>query len=475
VAERHRRTMVRLIFLIYWLAIFEGLLRKYAFPEANRLIFFVKDPFVVLLYCFAVKNRLYPLRSHLFSAALGFIAISAPLVLVQWMLSPADFNLMIAIYGWRNYFLYIPLAFFVGKYVTLADIHVLARRTLLVAIAIAPLIYFQFMAPADAPINQGFGRDPDAVFLSMLTVDGGFTRPSGTFTSPVGEACFLGTCTAMLLGTWMLPASRRPLHGWKLWAATAAILSSLALSGSRGTMILCGLIWCTSVIAALISGDRRFALQRLAMPILLLLVGFTVAPLVFPVAVAAFKSRWQSAGDVESEGFGYNAGIVGRLIYQFGAFTSLIPTTPPVGYQLGIAGNAATMLSANDRVQPADQLVASSLETEWGRNIVELGPLLGLAYIAFRLCLIGRIVKSALAVSRRSRDPLPVLLCAFATMTLFQGLITGNGAVVAYAWLFSGFCLVNGKTGKLGRQNLVRHTIEMCAAGGERRKVISAR
>ena len=444
-SKTRRRSLVRLIFLIYWLAIFEGVLRKYAFPDAGRLLFFVKDPVVVWLYCFALQNRLRPVRSTLLMAALGLMALSIPVVLIQWSLSPGDFSWLIAIYGWRNYFLYLPLAFFVGKHVTLADIHKLARQTLLVSIVVAPLVYIQFLSLPHSPINEGFGQSPDTLFFNNLAVSGTIVRTTGTFTSPVGQACFLGTCMAMLLGTWILPASRRPLNGWRLWMATAAVFSCVALSGSRLTMVLCALVCCGGVVAALASGDRRSAVQRLAQPLALLMVGVAAAPVAFPEAISAFEERWKGAGVTESETFGYDVGIVGRIVFYSRAFTLLLPTTPAFGYQLGIAGNAAFILNMNDRIHTSDPYLVMAMESEWGRNIVELGPMFGLAYIAFRLALIVLIVRSTLAASRRLGDPFPILLCAFASVTLFQGLITGNGAVVAYAWLFSGFCLIGNR------------------------------
>jgi hypothetical protein len=46
-----------------------------------------------------------------------------------------------------------------------------------------------------------------------------------------------------------------------------------------------------------------------------------------------------------------------------------------------------------------------------------------------------------LKATRRSADPLPVMLYAFAGVTIFAGQITGNGSINAYAWLFTGLCL----------------------------------
>ena len=44
--------------MIYWLLIFEGALRKWVFPEYQQIIFFLRDPIVLLAYIIAFRNQI---------------------------------------------------------------------------------------------------------------------------------------------------------------------------------------------------------------------------------------------------------------------------------------------------------------------------------------------------------------------------------------------------------------------------------
>src|SRR5260370_22726506 len=113
--ERQRWAIVRLVFVIYWLLILEGVIRKWVFPEWGRAFFFVRDPFVIAVYALAFRNRMMPSRSPFLIAGYVLAAISISLIFVQRAVAPSTFDWILAIYGLRNYFLYIPLAFLVAR------------------------------------------------------------------------------------------------------------------------------------------------------------------------------------------------------------------------------------------------------------------------------------------------------------------------------------------------------------------------
>jgi len=197
--------------------------------------------------------------------------------------------------------------------------------------------------------------------------------------------------------------------------------------------------------------ERSLAFQKLLVPIILLAAGALLAPLVFPRAIEAITNRFSKAGYADGQNYG-RGGVFGRAIYGIGAFRFLIASTPPQGYQLGVGGNAASAIS-NTRTRGnsgslydprllmfgREEVVA--VETDWGRQIVELGPVLGILFIVFRLAFVIWLGKGAVAATMRSNDPLPLLLFAFIGVHLFNGQITGHGTLNGYAWMFSGFCM----------------------------------
>jgi hypothetical protein len=156
-------------------------------------------------------------------------------------------------------------------------------------------------------------------------------------------------------------------------------------------------------------------------------------PVLFPEGFSAFIGRWNTAYSVEQQHF--SLGIVGRALYGFIDFISLMGDAPLVGYGLGLAGNASTVLGIT-----IDNFTGWA-ETDWARHIVDLGPVMGLVFIGYRIAFTGWLGLRCLNGARRQQDPLPLLLFAFVGIDLLYGLMTGHGTVNGYVWLFTGFCL----------------------------------
>jgi hypothetical protein len=437
VADKPRRRMVNLIMFIYLLLIFEGAIRKYLLPSFGQALFFVRDPFVIALYYLALRSSLVR-RSGLLSAGLlmgliGFLVVAAQAVGVasgipKWPL--------LAAYGWRNYFLYIPLPFVIQAVFQPADLRRLIRMTLVLAVPMAFLVLLQFRSSPDAPVNVGFGASLEQQFHG-LTVDSEHTRPSGTFSSDVGQRDFSVTCVAMLLTLWITGATRRFVKPWQLLIATAAVLSCLAVSGSRGAMLSSGLVALAAVASSFILKGSAVSARAALLPIVLVAGAAILYPIVFPEGYATFTNRWNMAYASESQQF--SGGVFGRALYGLVDFLGLMGDAPLFGYGLGLAGNASLTLGASI---PG---FTGWAETDWARHIVDLGPLFGVAYILFRITFVGWLAINCLSSARRTGSPLPLLLFAFAGNELLAGQLTGNGTINGYGWLFTGFCLASCK------------------------------
>jgi hypothetical protein len=435
--ESHRRAVVLLIYCVYWLLIFEGVLRKWLFPQWARPLFFVRDPFVLCIYAVVLVRGIRLSRSHLLQAGLAFGCIGLALVGVHAGFN-RNFQGVLLLYGWRNYFLILPLAFIIARYFEMKDIQLLAVRTLKLCIPMAALVFLQVKAPATAPINAGLGVGRELFFVNTST--SGVVRPPGTFTADLGMGAFVTSALTLAVGLWILPARSRPLRAVWLWAATAAIVACLALSGSRGA-----LVWSAIVILGTTAGLSLVApkanLKLVTVVALFVAVGASLAPILFPRSTQAFIMRWTNAGAAETAAYG-SGGIFARVRHEIFLFHVLIPITPPGGYGLGSAGNAAWQMGTRNELVPfANQDQISAAETDWGRHILELGPIFGCCFIAFRIVFVISLFNRAFAASKRSGHALPLLLCFYVGPMLLQGQITGNGTVNGYGWVFVGLCL----------------------------------
>ena len=429
--ERARKRLVWTVMLIYLLAIFEGAIRKYIAPQLGQYIFFIRDPFLIYAYLLAFRFGLWPLKQTWCSLSFFLCGFGVVLFLLQVAAFGLDnTRLILGVYGWRNYFFYLPLAFLIGAQFRREDLLRFARVTLLLAVPMGVLVFAQFASPPNAPINVGVAEEQEFQFKSVgITIDR--IRTTGTFTSPGGQALFIGSAFALLLAMLLLPKPRpNPLF---LGICASGLLTCIGLSGSRGAVLTCGVILMFAIGLALVGKGGALKLKAVVFPIGLGLVAITLYPVVFPEGFEAFISRWTHASQSE----GRTGGIEARALYGLIDFVRLIGEVPALGYGLGYGGNASTILNAEvDGI-----LVGKLAEADFSRHMVDLGPIFGACYIVLRLALLAWLARQVLKCTRRSSDPLPMMTFSFAGLTLLSGQITGLGTANVYCWLFVGLCI----------------------------------
>lgn len=437
--ERGRRRVVALVFAVYGLMIAEGALRKWLLPEYSQWLFFVRDPFVVAAYALAWRYGLWPRRGEPGWAALQATAAFA-LLLALWVPlqaatgAPSDWRWLLGGYGWRNYVLLVPLAFLVGATFQPAELQRLARFTLWLLPPVAVLVVMQFHAAPGSAINVGAAADSALQFRGAAQT-GEHTRPMGLFASVAGQQQFVASALALWLAVLIAPTRPRHTGVWLWLPAGVALVACVAYSGSRGTVLQCALVAGAAVLLAMVARQRRLQTRAAVGPLLAAGAALLIAPWLAAEGLAALGERWATAAAVEAR---TPLGIVGRALYGFVDFTRLIGEVPLLGHGLGFGGNASVTLKATlDGVTPG--LLA---ETDFARHMVDLGPILGGAFIALRLLLAGWLAAWVWRLLRRgSGSPWPMLLFAFAGYLLLLGQITGQGAINGYAWLFTGLLI----------------------------------
>lgn len=431
--ERARRRFVLAVLAVYLLVIFEGALRKYVAPQLGQYIFFVRDPFVIYALAVAAAHGLWPRRNHAFlTLSLLMCALGVLLFAVQCVTFGLDTTrLILGVYGWRAYFLYVPLALLIGTNFTAKDLTRFARLTLLLALPIAGLVFMQFFSSPTAAINVGVAEERELQFDSVgVTIDR--IRTTGPFTSTQGQSQF--TTLSMVFVMAAALAAKRSIGIPLLLASGVATLTCLALSNSRGTMLACGLVMLFAVGLVLNGRGAALKAKALLIPAIVMSIALLLFPIVFPEGFDSFTSRWNSAAAAESNMIG---GVFGRAILGLLIFARILDDVPPLGFGLGYGGNASLILGAVvDGVKPG--LLA---EADFSRHIVDLGALFGIGYIAFRLVLLTWLARRVLIATRFGAGPLPMLLFAYAGNQILAGQITGHGSVHGMAWIATGLCI----------------------------------
>ena len=429
--ERGRRQIVALVMVFYLLLIFEGALRKWLLTSYGQPLFFIRDPVVLAIYWLALRHGFFPRSKVLLwvGAAFGFVGLLIIAVQAFGVAAAIDKWPLLAVYGWRNYFLYIPLPFVIAETFRQADLQRIARITFLLAFPIAVLVLLQFRAPLDAPINVGFGASTAQQFHG-LAVDMNHTRPMGTFTSDVGQKEFVVAGMAMLIALWIAAPAHRYLKLWQITLVTGALLTCLAVSGSRGAILACGVVMAVAVGSAAVVRKGGVSRRAVIVPAFIVLLAAVLYPIVFPEGYSTFMNRWAQAHEAETHTF--SSGVFGRAFYSLYDFLGLLSDAPLAGYGLGLAGNASLTLGVTI---PG---FSGWAESDWARHIVDLGPVLGVAFIVYRIALIVWLARSCITGARSSGNPLPLLLFASCAVDLLYGEVTGHGTVNGYTWLFTG-------------------------------------
>lgn len=431
----------QLIFIIYFLLIFEGAIRKWAFPQLENVLFFIRAPFTLALYGIVLYYRIWPRANWILLVGYALAYLAVPMVIIQmisWDYAPRA--LLVAAYGWYNYFFYIPLAFIIGKYFRRRDFQQIIRFTLWISIASAILVFFQFYSPAKSVINSGYAQDTVNQFGAVGSALG-YVRPQGFFTTSLAQTMFVTVSLVFVAYLWLVADNRQwitlalPLR----IASSGAVLVMIALSGSRTLFFETGFILICMVVSALITRQSRKISRMFLWLLIFSFFIIVVWPLALPTSYNVFITRWQNASASESEEF--QLGAFGRALYLSYSFMDYVFDVPPQGYLLGIKGNASQDLIS----MPAEYSQWSG-RGDWGepalsRHIIELGSVLGMAFVVFRFLLAAWLGWLAWIATARYRTPLPFLMAGFCGLLLIVGQITGQGSVNGFCWMFVGFTI----------------------------------
>jgi hypothetical protein len=414
--ERARKKIVKYVFWVYWLLIFEGALRKWVFPQLQEIIFFARDPIVLLIYFVAWRNHIVK-RDGLLMAGLIISIIYLPLIFGQILV--IDMNILTLVYGWRMYFMYLPLIFVIKDSFNLEDIYKLIRQTLYVSIPLSVLAYFQFISPPHSFINSGYSTG--RVFI----VADNIVRTTGTFTFTAGQTMYAGSLIAMLVIAW-LNRKRAPLLSmpW-LIIATGASITTLLLTGSRTAFFLASLVVLATFFGLQLTRGAKQKFTGTVMLLFLVVVGVFLFMGPFKKSLDALSTR---VGQAEVQ-----EGTLHRLFSPFTEFFGAVLDAPAIGYGLGYGTSGGSLLATG-------KVTIVLPENEWPRVVMEVGPAFGILYIGYRifftLIIFGQSIRSA-----RTGNLLPMILLGFIGVYMLGGNITGTGTIHGYNWIFVGLTM----------------------------------
>src|SRR5690348_9684915 len=318
---------VRMSIWIYLiLLLVEGVLRKWVVPQLSDPLLIIRDPVVLAIYYFAIRAGRFPWNAYVVLAlVIGMLSVIVTIVILVSYI-PIKTILLVAAYGFRSDFLHIPLIFVIAEVLDIEDVKKIGRWVLLLSVPMAALMMLQFNASPDSFINKTVGVGEGL----QLSTAGGKIRPPAVFSFISGPIFYLSATTAFVIYGAL---SARIYKGWLLLAASAAILSGVIVSGSRGCVLAVGLV---ALAILVILAVRPSAVNKIGGTLLAVaIVGFLL------VLFASRLPFLKEGMDVLSERFTTSAeiaettvvgGLLERMLQEFTDPFIYLPNMPLSGW-----------------------------------------------------------------------------------------------------------------------------------------------
>jgi hypothetical protein len=401
----------KLVWLYFWLLIFEGALRKWVVPGLSTPLLIIRDPVVILIYALAIPRRLFPNNAVIHATiVLAFASFMASLAGIG--------SLKVMLFGLRCNFLHLPLIYVIPRIFDAEDVRKMGQWVLIISIPMAAIVVKQFRSSPDAWINAGAGGELNGQLTAAL----GKIRPPGLFSFVTGMVSYISLLSAFI--TWDF-LDGKVFRRIIVYAAVPALIISVAVSGSRSAVIGVVIVLVAAGVVALRRGAASLGYLKYAIPIGALCFVMSSLP-VFQEGLEVQEARFEGGG-------GVHEGIVERFVGELVSSFDAISTTPVLGLGLGVGTNAGSGLLNGER-----QFLLS--EGEWGRLILESGPILGIAYLALRFWILYDLCVAGFQSLQRGSS-LPLLLIGAIGLDVVTGQF-GQPTELGFVALTAGLCLV---------------------------------
>jgi hypothetical protein len=416
------KSKIKIFIWIYIvLLIVEGALRKWVVPSLATPLLVVRDPVLFVIYGLAASAGLFPRNGWI--AFLGGLAVaSVALSVVAGQTHP-----VIMLYGLRTNYLHLPLIWVIAKVFDRRDVEKVGLFFLFTAIPMTLLMVMQFRSPYDAFVNRGVGLDTGEGSPTQLFGADGRIRPPGLFAFVTGPQLFYPLVAAFLLG--QLGTTRLKLPWWLLIAMALAIGIALPVSISRTVMLGTCAVGVVYVFSLRYTTSKAINLGRPLLVLGVLFIALYQLP-VFKEGMRVFMIRWTEAA-VSSEGEGWSD-VANRTAQTYLNPLYYAQAAPFFGMGIGIASNVAAHYFSWAGIWIAEE--------EWGKNLMELGPVLGFTFIGYRVALTFSLGLIALRALRSKRDALPILIFSACAIAISQGQL-GPPTILGFAVLGPGLLL----------------------------------
>jgi hypothetical protein len=359
-------------------ALLEGAIRKWVFPQGSEMVYFFKDIILLGAYLKFFMSPDADVRATRLRIPGTFIFCVCITLTLFGALNPNIGSVILAIYGLKIYLFYVPLAFMIPLLFRDEE-HMmkLLFNFSLFAIPICLLGVAQFFAGPDSKINTYAMSDLAGVqtVASFGPGQEARARITGTFSYIGGHNVFVMVFFILSICLYTTMEGKKRLI--LLFGNLPLLLANSLMTGSRGAvfslLIVGAIIGLTSAVSRIGKTKNSF---------IYLIMAFAIASggvvIFFKKALDAFETRRKTAGD----------GVAVRMIWHpLASIAAASEEVDFVGFGIGTSHPAALGIRRAFKIDPIEK-PAPYYDAELGQVLGELGWPAFLMWYAFRIMML---------------------------------------------------------------------------------------
>jgi hypothetical protein len=398
--------------------IFEGVFRKWIFPQSSDLIYFIKDMMLLGSYFGCVLVDRFKFHVFKYNYLLLLLVLYSVWVCIE-MLNPNLPNLMVGLLGCKMHLLYLPMIVMVKEvFQTPEMILKYVKYIFYLSIPVIILAYFQFYSSINSILNIYAGGIGATAGMPL-----GYTRVVGTFPYLTGFSTFLLLIVIIGIGL-LLQNNFRIKENWSIIIVLILALIAVPMTGSRTLLIS---LMIDFFIGLYILYKRHFLNKRLFIFVMLfsVILGFTLSLGSFK-ALDSFMARTNNVDDILSR-------ISTIYIDPLNSFDN----AGLFGYGTGSAYQGALKVVSENEYSS----LPSFTENEDGRVMIELGIFGFMIFMLCKLITCKLSYLSSILAKRPAEFGLGIISVMFIIPHLFCNSLYNVTASIYY-WFLLGVALM---------------------------------
>lgn len=366
----HWRAAVKVAFVA---VILEGAIRKWVFPQGQELVYFLKDIFLIGAYIRFYLSPDLEIRAYRLRVPVTLVLLLVAVVSFS-ALNPNIGSPLLAAYGLKIYFMYLPLVFMM-PFLFRSERELVRQLTwyALLAIPVCLLGVLQWQSDRFSLINT-FAQGMDETGATGFGF-GERARITGSFSYLTGHTTFVIFFGALHLA--LLSLKEVPWK-WLLLGVSLPLLAGNALmGGARASVVTLAFVTAGFGVATFGGriGSSKHFFAILAAGVVFALAGVAY---MFTDAWANWMTRFQISGD------SMRSRVIEHPLY---ALSMAAEDGGFFGYGIGTAHPATDAIRSRLKI-PATEKKVPVYDNELGQILVELGALGFIGWYGLRLLLL---------------------------------------------------------------------------------------